>query len=143
MTSKEYLNRAFQFENRIASKIEQIERLRAMTMKVTQTISEVKVQTSPNPNRIQDALLKAIALEDELVADAETLIDIRKEVTDTIRKVDDTEQQLILEKRYLCYESWEDIAIDLSFSIQHTFRLHGEALNKVEEILGMRVNESK
>ena len=53
----------------------------------------------------------------------------------------DPELQLLLEKRYLCHEKLEVIAIDMNISIQHTFRLHGEALKKIEEILKMRVNE--
>ena len=53
----------------------------------------------------------------------------------------DPELQLLLEKRYLCHEKLEDIAIDMNISIQHTFRLHREALKKIEEILKMRVNE--
>ena len=71
----------------------------------------------------------------------DALIAIKSEVMRTIRLVPDPELQLILEKRYLCYEKWEDISIDLNISIQHTFRLHGEALKKIEEILKMRVNE--
>lgn len=141
MRSKDYLNQAFQIEKRIAAKAEQIESLRAVVTKVTTTLSDVKVQSSLKVSRMEDTIAKMMDLEEELKTDMDELIAIKSEVMRTIRQVPDPEQQLLLEKRYLCYEKWEDISIDLNISIQHTFRLHGEALKKIEEILKMRVNE--
>ena len=82
-----------------------------------------------------------VVKEEELKTDMDQLIAIKTEVMRTIRQVPDPELQLLLEKRYLCHEKLEDIAIDMNISIQHTFRLHREALKKIEEILKMRVNE--
>ena len=42
------------------------------------------------------------------------------------------EYQIILEQRYLCFKSWEQIAVDMGYSIQHTFRLHDAALTELE-----------
>ena len=139
--SKDYLNQAFQIEKRIAAKLEQIESLRVIVTRVTVTLSDVKVQSSLPTSRMENVIAKMMDLEEELKTDMEELIAIKSEVMRTIRLVPDPEQQLILEKRYLCYEKWEDISVDLNISVQHTFRLHGEALKKVEEILKMRVNE--
>lgn len=58
-----------------------------------------------------------------------------------VHMVREPELQLLLEKRYLCHEKWDDIAADMGLSVQHVFRLHGEALKKVEDILKLRVNE--
>ena len=141
MRSKDYLNQAFQIEKRIAAKAEQIESLRTAVTKVTTTLIDVKVQGSQQTSRMENIIAKMMDLEEELKTDMDALIAIKSEVMKTIRLVPDPELQLILEKRYLCYEKWEDISIDLNISIQHTFRLHGEALKKIEEILKMRVNE--
>ena len=141
MRSKDYLNQAFQIEKRIAAKAEQIESLRTVVTKVTTTLSDVKVQSSLKVSRMEDTIAKMMDLEEELKTDMDELIAIKSEVMRAIRQVPDPEQQLLLEKRYLCYEKWEDISIDLGISVQHTFRLHGEALKKIEEILKMRVNE--
>lgn len=141
MKSKDYLNQAYQIEKRIAAKVEQIESLRTVATKVTSTLSDVKVQSSQQTSRMENIIAKMMDLEEELKTDMDQLIAIKTEVMRTIRQVPDPELQLLLEKRYLCYEKWEDIAIDMNISIQHTFRLHGEALKKIEEILKMRVNE--
>ena len=54
---------------------------------------------------------------------------------DVIKAVSSLELRTILEKRYLSFISWERIAVELGYSIQHTYRLHDAALKEVEEIL--------
>ena len=44
-----------------------------------------------------------------------------------------------MEKRYLCFLSWEKIAVDMHYSIQHIYRMHDTALAAVEEILPVSV----
>ena len=41
----------------------------------------------------------------------------------------------ILEKRYLCFDTWEQISVDMGYSIQHTFRLHDKALKEIDGFL--------
>ena len=55
------------------------------------------------------------------------------------RAVSDVELQTLLEKRYLCFLSWEKIAVEMHYSIQHIYRMHDTALSCVAAI--MRVNE--
>lgn len=141
MTSKEYLNQAHQIEKRIMTKAEQIEVLRAVVTKVTTTLSKAKVQASPPPSKMEGTIAKMIDLEEELKTDMDELIATKAEVMRTVHMVREPELQLLLEKRYLCHEKWDDIAADMGLSVQHVFRLHGEALKKVEDILKLRVNE--
>ena len=47
--------------------------------------------------------------------------------------------QTLLEKRYLCFLSWEKIAVEMHYSIQHIYRMHDTALSCVAAI--MRVTE--
>ena len=64
---------------------------------------------------------------------------LKKEIMATIRAVSDVELQTLLEKRYLCFLSWEKIAVEMHYSIQHIYRMHDTALSCVAAI--MRVNE--
>ena len=43
--------------------------------------------------------------------------------------------QIVLEHRYLCYHSWEEIAVELNMNIRSVYRLHSEALQEVDRIL--------
>ena len=53
-----------------------------------------------------------------------------------IRQVTDFDCQLVLEKRYLCYCTWEQIAVDLDCSVRRTHIVHGKALDELDNILG-------
>ncbi|MEN6636647.1 MAG: DUF1492 domain-containing protein [Clostridiaceae bacterium] len=48
-----------------------------------------------------------------------------------IKRVENTEYQTILELRYLCFKRWEEIAVEMNFSLQHLYRLHEKAVNCV------------
>lgn len=69
----------------------------------------------------------------------DNLVELKKEIMATIHAVSDVELQTLLEKRYLCFLSWEKIAVEMHYSIQHIYRMHDTALSSVAAI--MRVNE--
>ena len=53
----------------------------------------------------------------------------RDEIRKLIAFVDDPILTLILHKRYLCYQKWEVIAVDLDYDLRWIHRLHSRALN--------------
>ena len=69
-----------------------------------------------------------------------TFVDEKKELISIINCIPNAGERIVLEKRYLCFMPWEDIATEMNYSIQHVFRIHGEALKTVEDILRMRVH---
>jgi hypothetical protein len=89
---------------------------------------------SPNFHRMEDFITKAMDLESEINADLKQLIDIKREVVTIIKCVERTELQTILEMRYLCFETWEEIAVALHYDLRHIHRLHGRALEEVDLI---------
>lgn len=40
-----------------------------------------------------------------------------------------------LDGGYLVFEDWSQIAMELNWSVQHTLRLHNEALREFEKVL--------
>ena len=58
-------------------------------------------------------------------------MDLKKEIVRTIKKIEDKELQVVLEKRYLCFNTWEQIAVDMNYSIQYCFNVHRNALGKI------------
>ena len=44
------------------------------------------------------------------------LVDLKKEISSIIKAVPSPELQTLLEKRYLCFQSWEIIAVDMGYS---------------------------
>ena len=127
MNAKEYLLQARYLDERITSKTQQIASLNDLATKCTSTISDMPRNPNHGGSRMEDAILKIIDLEDGLKKDIEKLVDLKKE----IMGVTNVEYQMLLEKRYLCFITWEQIAVDLNYSIQHIHRMHSAALKEI------------
>jgi len=134
MTAKEYLSQANRIDQRINSKIEQVKSLHNLATKATATLSDMPKGASPNHHRMEDFISKALDLESEIKADLQALINLKREVVTIIKCVERTELQTILEMRYLCFETWEEIAVALHYDLRHIHRLHGRALEEVDLI---------
>ena len=128
MNAKEYLSQAFHIDQRINSKLEQVMKLRETSTKATATLSDMPRSDSPNVHRLEDTICKIIDLENEINHDIDRLVDLKREARDVIGQLSDPDQQLILELRYLCYKTWEEIADELGYCPSNIYRLHGRAL---------------
>ena len=138
MTAKEYLSQAYKIDNSINSKLEQVASLRDLATKATTTISDMPGSPNRNIHKMEDAIVKITDLEDEINADIQELIFLKADIMHTIKRVSNRQERTILEKRYLCFETWEQISVDMSYSIQHTFRLHDKALAAIDGFLRSR-----
>lgn len=140
MTAKEYLSQARFLDNRINSKIQQVSSLNELATKCTATISDMPHSPNSGGSTMADAVCKIIDLQEEINKDIDRLVDLKREIMGVIKAVPNVEYQTILEKRYLCFISWEQIAVDMNYSIQHIHRMHSSAL---KEIVVPKQDESK
>ena len=140
MTAKDYLSQARFLDNRINSKIQQVSSLNELATKCTATISDMPHSPNSGGSTMADAVCKIIDLQEEINKDIDRLVDLKREIMGVIKAVPNVEYQTILEKRYLCFISWEQIAVDMNYSIQHIHRMHSSAL---KEIVVPKQDESK
>ena len=129
MNAKEYLGQAYRIDQRINSKLEQIASLRELATKATSTLSDTPRNPSRSVYSMESIIVKMVNLEDEINRDIDSLVDLKSELVSVIKRIDNPEYQTMLELRYLCFKTWEQIAVDMGYSMQHTFRLHDKALN--------------
>ncbi len=131
MTAKQYLKQARYLDERINTKIAQVASLHDLATKATSTLSDMPGSPTRNTHRMEDIIIKILMLENEINTDIDKLVDLKDEILSVINGVDDSDSRLILEKRYINLEAWEDIAIALSTSIPNIYRLHDKALRKI------------
>ena len=131
MTAKQYLKQARYLDERINTKIVQVASLHDLATKATSTLSDMPGSPTRNTHRMEDIIIKILMLENEINTDIDKLVDLKDEILSVINGVDDSDSRLILEKRYINLEAWEDIAIALNTSIPNIYRLHDKALRKV------------
>ena len=131
--AKEYLGQDYRIDQRINSKIEQVSALNYMATKATSTISDMPGSASRNIHRMEDVIVKIIDLQNEINADIDELVDFKAEVMSVIKSIDNLEYQTLLELRYLCFKPWEQIAIELGYSINNVFKMHRKAIELLEK----------
>lgn len=131
MTAKDYLLQARFLDDRINSKTQQIASLNELAAKCTTTFSDMPRNPNRGHSRVEDCVIKIIDLEDSLKMDIEKLVDLKKEIMGVIKAVPNVEYQTLLEKRYLCFITWEQIAVDMNYSMQHIHRMHSAALKEI------------
>ena len=141
MTAQEYLGRAYRTEQQVESKLRQIEALRSMAEGLASCIGTEPVSHTRNVASMQDTVNKILEEEEALNARIDELVDVRREIADTISRVSNVTYRLILEKRHLCFQMWEQIACDMNYSIRSVQTKYGEALKVVERILAGKAGE--
>ena len=132
MNAKEYLSRARLLDRQIDSKIQQIEELNRLTTNCTATLTGIPGAPRRGGSVMADAVDRIVDLEREINRDIDRLVDLKREIMAAIRSVDNSKYRLVLEKRYLCYRTWEQIAADTGYNVRYLYRIHGEALKKVQ-----------
>ena len=135
MNAKEYLKQAFYLDKRINSKLEQVESLNALATKATSTLSDMPKSLSRGTSKLEDTIVKIVDLQEEINRDIDKLVDLKAEMVGTIKQIQNKELQVILEKRYLCYETWEKIAVDMNYDIRHIHRLHNLGLKETSNLI--------
>ena len=132
MTAKEYLSRAYRTDQRINSKLEQVQSLRNLAEKASAILSGISA--GRDPHQIENTIAKMMDLETVINTDLKQLVDTKHEIITMIKCVEPTQLQTLLEMRYLNFLSWEQIADIMNVTIRHVFKIHGKALNEVESI---------
>ncbi len=131
MTAKEYLSQAYRLDKRIDSKIEQLKSLNLLATKCTSTLSDMPKSQSISNSRLEDTVVKIVDLQEEINRDIDSLVDLKRDIVRTIKSVQNPEYQIILELRYLCFKTWEEIAVQINCSIDNVFKIRKNALKSV------------
>jgi hypothetical protein len=131
MNAKEYLSQAYRLDQRINSKLEQLTSLNTLATKCTAVITGMPRNPDRSVCTMADAVAKIVDLQAEINQDIDRLVDLKRDMVRCIKAVDNTEYQTLLELRYLCFKTWEQIAVAMGYNVRHVYRLHDEAVNNI------------
>lgn len=133
MTAREYLDQAYLLDQQINCKIEQLSKLNDQAKKATTTLTGMPHSLSGATSNLENTIVKIVDLQREINDDVDRLVDLKTEITQVIKSVEDVKQRFILEKRYLCWASWPEIAVELDVSNRRLYYLHDLALEEVQK----------
>ena len=135
MRAEEFLSRAYRLDQQIQSKVAQLSRLRACTCGSGLRYGDVKVQSSGQNSRVEDAVLKIMEEEQAINEEIDRLVEIKRQIREVINQVDDVTCRLLLEKRNLLFETWPKICMDMRIGERWAQTRHKDAIVMVQAIL--------
>lgn len=135
MDAKEYLSRAFVLNRKIKGKERQLEELKSQVTYSGPLYGDVKVDTNMRHSAVEYSAIRLVSLSDEIEEDKKKLELIMKATGSTIKKLNDTNMEIILEMRYLMFLSWDEIISSLNYSERYIFLLHSRALKRIKSYI--------
>lgn len=137
MTAKEYLMQYRDAMRRTQAISDHLTELRAIAERTTPSYS---TSGSGQPgDRLGAAVARMVEAEDRLEAEIELLIATEREVENVIKSVKDERLSLILYRRYILGEKWEQIAVALDLDYRWLLRLHGRALLAANDAIKLTI----
>ena len=131
MTAKQFLSRGRWIEQEIQSLMKTRDETKDRLTSITQNYDSDGAQSSKDPHKF-DALVE---LEDKIDRKIDELYRIKNEILDTIFRLDDPRERMVLKGRYVDMQTWEQIAVEMSYSYMQVTRIHGYALNSVKDVI--------
>ena len=136
MTSQEkkaYLSRYRQADLELDRLYEELARWRARAEKSTSTLSQEPAGGRDGGNQVETAVEKIDAIQGQINAEIDRVMEIKQQVVDAIKTVSDQTLQVLLSLRYVQGETFEQIVVAMNYSWRQIIRLHGKALLKIDQ----------
>lgn len=136
MTTKEYLNQIGKLTFMIEAKFEELYRLQTLACRVTVATDGERVKSSPDPDRMADAVENIIKCEEELNALIKRTVNQRSQIIKMIDALDNPNSHKILTLRYVQELTDKEIASKMNIAPSHVYKVQKTALIEFEEKYG-------
>jgi DNA-directed RNA polymerase specialized sigma subunit len=118
----------------IKNKLIEKQQWRDIALGITASMQGERVQSSGSQQKMADAIGRCVDMEAEIDSLVDNLIDTKKEVVQTIERLDNATEYNVLHMRYIQYKSLQEIADHYGMDYSWATTTHGRALKGVEEI---------
>ena len=122
-----YLRSAWYYQKKADFLNEKILVLRSKAQKITTSFQDVPTFGGFEDHR-QQVIAEMVDLEREYGKSMMMCRNKAKEIELVIGLLENHQEKIVLEMRYLHYDNWLDIAINLNYSVQMIYKIHGRAL---------------
>lgn len=133
--AKTYLNRIRMYDARIENGLQELSDLEEMVTRITPVLKQDVVSSSSSQDKLGDTVAKIADLRVKINQDVDAFVDLKREALAKLAKVEKPEYYDILHKRYVEYQSLEQIAVSMNYTYRWIRRLHGRALQAMERVM--------
>lgn len=141
MESAKYLREIKRLDSIINSGIAEMDAIYAMITRITPVLKDDVVKGSGNTDKIGNAIAKLVDMREELNRDVDKLVDKKREASALLKKLQNPLHYEVLHKRYVLFESFEQISIEMGYTYRNICYIHGRALQAFDRILKERKGE--
>lgn len=135
--AKEWLNQAYRMQEQISCIKKEMNMLQEMAEYITPIYENREDGKSSNiSDRTATIAIEIADKQREYEQELQEYIEAIDRVKTIISQVCCEDERLLLRKRYLDFERWEQIALELNYSLSYIFEIHRSAIKKVHEIIG-------
>lgn len=135
MEAKEFLRQIEKLDVRIANKLIEKQQWRDIALGITANMEGERVQSSGSQSKMADAIARCVDMEAEIDSLVDNIIEVKKEVIQTIEQLDSPTEYNILHMRYIQFKDLQEIADHYGKEYGWATTTHGRALKKVQTIL--------
>ena len=135
---KEYLKQVFRIEKHIENLITERKNILTLLEKCTSVTAGYEsdgTKSGTHANNAENNIVNYISAlqdyENKLRTQITEMLIAKEKLKQIIENVPNYEHRQILYKRYICFQKWEQIAVDMNYSIRRIYQIHGEALNYI------------
>ena len=135
MEAKEYLRQAEKLDLRIKNKLIEQQQWKDIALGITANMDGERVQSSGAKSKMADAVGRCVDMEAEIDSLVDILVDTKRDVIQTIEKLDSATEYNVLHMRYIQYMDLQEIADHYGKEYGWATTTHGRALKSVQAIL--------
>ena len=128
---KEKLKGAMYAQRKLEGELDKLQELRNLAQKVTPAYSQSPGGGSGNAQKLENSVAKIIKQEKIIAECCNELCAQLAEVRALVALLPMGPMRLVMQRRYLNYQKWEQIAAELHYSWQNVHRLHSKALDYI------------
>ena len=141
--AKEYLRQVEKLDVRIKNKLIEQRQWRDIALGITANMEGERVQSSGAKSKMADAIGRCVDMEAEIDSLVDNLVDLKKEVIQTIEQLESATEYNVLHMRYIQFLDLQDIADHYGKEYGWATTTHGRALKNVQRIIdGKESNEN-
>lgn len=128
---KEKLKGAMYAQRTLEGELDKLQELRSLAQKVTPAYSQAPGGGSGNGQKLENSIAKIVEQEKIVAECCNELCAQLSEVRALVALLPMGPMRLVMQRRYLNYQKWEQIAAALHYSWQNVHRLHSKALDYI------------
>ena len=132
MNAKDFLSQAYRLNDKINNRVERMAILNSLATNCTSVMTGMPHGPNKETDRMEKTIIRIIELQYKIKEEKNKLVDLKVQIEDAIREIDDEDCQIVLEMRYLMFLRFEEISVRLNYSIENVYRLHRKGLKIIK-----------